>query len=65
MHVRIGFVFNWRVKNQPWVLASSAAFTTMPMPRSAAGVSTTLAPRNRISFRRSTLNVSAIVSTSG
>ena len=29
----------------------------MPMPRSAAGVITTLAPRKRISLRRSTLNV--------
>src|SRR5271170_8068671 len=52
---------NWRFRNQPWVLASSVAFTTMPIPRCPAGVSTTLAPRNRISLRRSTLNVSAIV----
>ena len=52
---------NWRVRNQPCVLASSIAFATMPMPRCAAGVSTTLAPRNRISLRRSTLKVSAMV----
>src|SRR5262249_23485892 len=32
---------------------------------SAAGVSTTLAPRNRMSLRRSTLKVSAIVTISG
>ena len=47
---------NWRVRNQPCVSASSTAFLTMPMPRSAAGVRTTLAPRKRISLRRSTLN---------
>ena len=37
------------------LLASSIAFCTMPVPRSAAGVSTTFAPRKRISLRRSTL----------
>ena len=56
---------NCRVRNQPCFSASSTAFFTMPVPRSAAGVSTTLAPRKRISFLRSTLKVSAIVSTSG
>src|SRR3984885_13429592 len=56
---------NWRVRNQPCVFASSTAFATMPVPRPAAGVITTLAPRNRINFRRSTLNVSAMVTTSG
>ena len=35
------------------------------MPFSEAGVSTTLAPRNRISRRRSTEKFSAIVTTSG
>ena len=56
---------NWRVRNQPCALASSIALLTMPMPRSAAGVSTTLAPRKRISLRRSTLNGSAMVTTRG
>src|SRR2546421_10865371 len=46
---------NWRVRNQPCVSASSTAFLTIPIPRSAAGVMTTLAPRKRISLRRSTL----------
>jgi hypothetical protein len=32
----------------------------MPVPFSAAGVSTTLAPRNRSNLRRSTLKLSAI-----
>ena len=56
---------NWRVRNQPCVAASSLALVTMPMPRSAAGVITTLAPRKRISLRRSTLKGSAMVTTSG
>ena len=56
---------NWRVRNQPCAAASSAAFFTMPVPRSAAGVRITLAPRKRISLRRSTLKLSAIVTTSG
>ena len=48
---------NWRVRNQPFFLRElDAPSLTMPMPRSAAGVSTTLAPRKRISLRRSTLN---------
>src|SRR5687767_12892253 len=37
----------------------------MPMARSDAGVITTLAPRKRISLRRSTLKLSAMVTTSG
>ena len=56
---------NCRVRNQPFAFASSTAFFTMPVPRSAAGVITTFAPRKRISLRRSTLKLSAIVTTSG
>ena len=51
--------------NQPWALASSMVLLIMPTARSAAGVTMTLAPRNRISLRRSTLNGSAMVITSG
>ena len=40
-------------------------FFTIPTARAAAGVMTTLAPRNRISLRRSMLKVSAMVTTSG
>src|SRR5467141_4123417 len=50
---------------QPCSLASSTVLVIMPTARSAAGVTITFAPRNRISFRRSTLNGSAIVTTSG
>ena len=56
---------NCRVRNHPFFFASATAFFTMPVPRSAAGVRTTLAPRNRMSLRRSTLNESAMVTTSG
>ena len=56
---------NWRVRNQPFASASSFAFCTMPVPPAGAGVRTTFAPRKRISLRRSTLNDSAIVTTSG
>ena len=45
--------------------ASSSNFLIMPTARSAAGVRTTLAPRKRISLRRSTLNDSAMIRTSG
>jgi hypothetical protein len=45
--------------------ASSSIFLIMPTARSAAGVITTLAPRKRISLRRSTLKGSAMISTSG
>src|SRR3984885_5618136 len=51
--------------NQPCALASSTALLIMPTARSAAGVTMTFAPRNRISLRRSTLNGSAMVTTSG
>jgi len=37
----------------------------MPEPRSAAGESTTLAPRAFISLRRSTLKLSAMMATNG
>jgi hypothetical protein len=56
---------NCRHRNQPWVFASSTAFASMPVPFSDAGVSTTLAPRKRMSLRRSTLKLSAMVTTSG
>ena len=56
---------NCRDCHQPCVLASSSAFATIPVPFCAAGVRTTLAPRKRISLRRSTLKFSAIVTTSG
>jgi len=56
---------NWRAQNQPCFSDSSRAFSTMPVPFSAAGVSTTLAPRKRISLRRSTEKLSAMVMTSG
>ena len=66
MHVGIGLVLEL-ARQEPAVRRRRArsALLTMPMPRSAAGVSTTLAPRKRISLRRSTLKVSAIVTTSG
>ena len=51
--------------NQPCALASSMVLLIMPTARSAAGVTMTFAPRNRISLRRSTLNGSAMVITSG
>ena len=56
---------NWRHQNQPCASASSRALATMPVPFSAAGVSTTRAPRKRISLRRSTLKLSAMTMTSG
>ena len=56
---------NWRQRNQPFFSASSIALLSMPLPFSPAGVSTTRAPRKRRSLRRSTLKLSAIVSTSG
>ena len=52
---------NWRHRNQPCLSASSTAFASMPLPFQRAGVSTTFAPRKRISLRRSTLKFSAIV----
>src|ERR1700689_40459 len=51
--------------NQPCASASSMVLLIMPTARSAAGVTMTFAPRNRISLRRSTLNGSAMVITSG
>src|ERR1035437_2220039 len=56
---------NCRVMYQPCALASSMVLLIMPIPRSAAGVIMTFAPRNRMSLRRSTLNGSAMVITSG
>ncbi len=56
---------NWRQRNQPCFSASSIAFSSMPVPFSEAGVSTTLAPRKRMSRRRSTLKFSAMTTTSG
>ena len=56
---------NWRHRNQPCLFASSTALASMPLPFSAAGVSTTRAPRKRSSLRRSTLKLSAMVTTSG
>ena len=56
---------NCRHRNQPCVSASSIALFSMPVPFSAAGVSTTWAPRKRSSLRRSRLKLSAIVTTSG
>src|SRR5712691_532291 len=48
---------NWRVRNQPCVSASSIAMVTIASARPAAGVKTTLAPRKRMSLRRSTLKL--------
>jgi hypothetical protein len=56
---------NCRHQNQPCVAASSVTFASMPLPLSAAGVSTTFAPRKRIILRRSTLKFSAMTTTSG
>ena len=56
---------NWCARNQPWVSASSLAFWYMPKPLSSRGVSTTLAPRKRMSLRRSMEKLSAMVTTSG
>ncbi len=50
---------NCWVMNQPCFFASASAAATMPVARRGAGVSTTLAPRNRISRRRSTEKDSA------
>jgi hypothetical protein len=58
-------VSNWRARNQPLASASSTAFWYMPKPFWARGVSTTLAPRMRISLRRSMEKLSAMVTTSG
>jgi len=65
MNVGIGLVLELAGQEPAVALASSSALTTIPYPRPACGVSTTLAPRNRISRRRSTLNCSAMVTTSG
>jgi hypothetical protein len=43
--------------------ASSSAFLTMPVPRSAAGVTITFAPSARMILRRSIENDSAMVAT--
>ena len=59
-----GFSNCWG-RNQPWAFASSVAFLTIPLPRSAAGVRTTLAPSAFISFRRSTLKLSDMTATNG
>jgi hypothetical protein len=56
---------NWLGRNQPCACASSRALASMPLPFRCAGVSTTCAPRKRISRRRSTLKFSAITITSG
>src|SRR5664279_2493236 len=56
---------NCRVMYQPCALASSMVLLIMPKARSAAGVTMTFAPRNRMSLRRSTLNGSAMVITNG
>ena len=54
-------------REEPAVLFGElhGAFFTIPVPRSGAGVMTTLAPRKRMSLRRSTLKLSAMVTTSG
>jgi len=59
-----GFSNCWGM-NQPCCFASSSALRTMPLPRSAAGVSTTLAPRPFMSLRRSTLKLSDMTATKG
>jgi hypothetical protein len=65
MEIRVRFVLEL-TRHEPAVgMASSMVLATIPTARSAAGVMTTLAPRKRISFRRSTLNGSAMVNTSG
>ena len=56
-------VSNCRVRCQPCALANSLAFLTMPVPFSAAGVTTTLAPSIRMIRRRSTENGSAMQMT--
>ena len=58
-------VSNWCARNQPLAFASSTAFWYMPKPFAARGVSTTLAPKMRISLRRSIEKLSAMVTTSG
>ncbi len=61
----LSLVSNCEARNQPCASASSTALRYMPRPFSARGVSTTLAPSIRISRRRSTEKLSAIVTTSG
>ncbi len=61
----LAFVSNWWARNQPFFSASSTAFWYMPKPFCARGVSTTRAPIIRISRRRSTEKLSAMVMTSG
>ena len=51
--------------NHPLASASSRHLVTIPMPLSSLGVRMTLAPRKRISFRRSTEKVSTITETKG
>ena len=65
VHVGIGLVLELPGQEPAVRLGELAALFTMPEAALAAGVSTTLAPRKRISLRRSTLNVSAMVTTSG
>ena len=50
MRVRISIILKLASQEPAMCLGRSVAFVTMPMPRSAAGVSTTLAPRKRMSF---------------
>ncbi len=61
----IRLVLELIARNQPCFCASSAAFFTMPVPRSAAGVRMTFAPSIRMTLRRSIENDSAITATNG
>jgi hypothetical protein len=65
VHVGIGLVLELAGQEPAVRLGQLDRLLDHARPRSAAGVRTTLAPRKRISLRRSTLNVSAMVTTSG
>ena len=66
VHVGVGFVLELAAQEPAVRLGELERLArACRCPSSAAGVSTTFAPRKRISLRRSTLKFSAIVTTSG
>ena len=65
MNLGIGFVFELAAKEPAVPVGKLYRLGEHPLPFSEAGVSTTLAPRKRMSLRRSMLKLSAMVTTSG
>ena len=65
MHVGVGLVLELAGEEPAVRLGELLGLVDHAGGAPAAGVSTTLAPRKRISLRRSTLKLSAMVTTSG